>query len=212
MCVSTANDTDEIARAFLVPEPTVAQRIVRAKRTLAEKQVPFEVPRGAELADREPELAVQAGGDWLPASEIAQWPPLILPQAPTLENYSGMFEDAPFGRFFLNSLGLSLLLFGASLGSLDVAMNIHAAEVELVRRFLRHQSDVEAFLLGRFGVVVVRRRHVGIEVRVERLESGRRIGRRGLGVVHGSSFAWPVQRASDAPARAQAGTLKTCLR
>jgi RNA polymerase sigma-70 factor (ECF subfamily) len=44
--------TDEIARAFLVPEPTVAQRIVRAKRTLADKQVPFEVPRGAELAAR----------------------------------------------------------------------------------------------------------------------------------------------------------------
>src|SRR5947208_1271759 len=44
--------TAEIARAFLVSEPTVAQRIVRAKRTLAEKQVPFEVPRGAELADR----------------------------------------------------------------------------------------------------------------------------------------------------------------
>ena len=44
--------TDEIARAFLVAEPTVAQRIVRAKRTLAEKQVPFEVPRGAELGQR----------------------------------------------------------------------------------------------------------------------------------------------------------------
>ncbi len=44
--------TEEIARAFLVPEATVAQRIVRAKRTLAEKQVPFEVPRGAELAQR----------------------------------------------------------------------------------------------------------------------------------------------------------------
>ena len=44
--------TDEIARAFLVPEPTVAQRIVRAKRTLAEKQVPFEVPRGPDLAER----------------------------------------------------------------------------------------------------------------------------------------------------------------
>jgi RNA polymerase sigma factor (sigma-70 family) len=44
--------TEEIARAFLVPEPTVAQRIVRAKRTLAEKQVPFEVPHGAELAER----------------------------------------------------------------------------------------------------------------------------------------------------------------
>jgi predicted RNA polymerase sigma factor len=44
--------TDEIARAFLVPEPTVAQRIVRAKRTLREARVPFEVPRGSELAAR----------------------------------------------------------------------------------------------------------------------------------------------------------------
>lgn len=44
--------TDEIARAFLVPEPTVAQRIVRAKRTLSDANVPFEVPRGAELASR----------------------------------------------------------------------------------------------------------------------------------------------------------------
>jgi RNA polymerase sigma factor (sigma-70 family) len=44
--------TEEIARAFLVPEPTIAQRIVRAKRTLTEKQVAFEVPRGAELAVR----------------------------------------------------------------------------------------------------------------------------------------------------------------
>ena len=44
--------TEEIARAFLVPVSTVAQRIVRAKRTLAEARVPFEVPRGAELATR----------------------------------------------------------------------------------------------------------------------------------------------------------------
>ena len=44
--------TDEIARAFLVPEPTIAQRIVRAKRTLADAHVPFEVPRGAELGAR----------------------------------------------------------------------------------------------------------------------------------------------------------------
>jgi len=44
--------TDEIARAFLASEPTIAQRIVRAKRTLAEAHVPFEVPRGAELASR----------------------------------------------------------------------------------------------------------------------------------------------------------------
>ena len=44
--------TEEIARAFLVAEPTIAQRIVRAKRTLAEANVPFEVPRGAELSGR----------------------------------------------------------------------------------------------------------------------------------------------------------------
>src|SRR6201993_32900 len=44
--------TQEIARGFLVPEPTVAQRIVRAKRTLSEARVPFEVPRGAERAAR----------------------------------------------------------------------------------------------------------------------------------------------------------------
>jgi RNA polymerase sigma factor (sigma-70 family) len=44
--------TDEIARAFLVPEPTIAQRIVRAKRTLAEKRIPFEIPHGQDLAAR----------------------------------------------------------------------------------------------------------------------------------------------------------------
>jgi predicted RNA polymerase sigma factor len=44
--------TDEIARAFLVPEPTVAQRIVRAKKNLAEAGLPFEVPRGADRAER----------------------------------------------------------------------------------------------------------------------------------------------------------------
>jgi RNA polymerase sigma factor (sigma-70 family) len=44
--------TQEIARAFLAPEPTIAQRIVRAKRTLSEARVPFEVPRGPDLAAR----------------------------------------------------------------------------------------------------------------------------------------------------------------
>lgn len=44
--------TTEIARAFLAPEPTIAQRIVRAKKTLAEKDIPFEVPRGPDLRPR----------------------------------------------------------------------------------------------------------------------------------------------------------------
>ena len=48
--------TEEIARAFLVPEPTIAQRIVRAKRTLAEARVPFEVPRGEDLSARLPSV------------------------------------------------------------------------------------------------------------------------------------------------------------
>jgi RNA polymerase sigma factor (sigma-70 family) len=44
--------TDEVARAFLVPEPTIAQRIVRAKKTLTQKNIPFVVPRGLDLAAR----------------------------------------------------------------------------------------------------------------------------------------------------------------
>ncbi len=48
--------TEEIARAFLVPEPTIAQRIVRAKRTLAEAKVPFDVPRGDDLSARLPSV------------------------------------------------------------------------------------------------------------------------------------------------------------
>jgi RNA polymerase sigma-70 factor, ECF subfamily len=69
--------TDEIARAFLVSEPTVAQRIVRAKRTLSEANVPFEIPRKAELASRLASVleviylifnegySATAGGDWM---------------------------------------------------------------------------------------------------------------------------------------------------
>ena len=69
--------TTEIARAFLVPEATVAQRIVRAKRTLAAARVPFEVPRGAELTARVASVlevlylvfnegyAATAGDDWM---------------------------------------------------------------------------------------------------------------------------------------------------
>ncbi len=69
--------TAEIARAFLVPEPTVGQRISRAKRTLSEARVPFEVPAGAELRARLPSVlevvylifnegySATAGDDWM---------------------------------------------------------------------------------------------------------------------------------------------------
>ena len=70
--------TEEIARAFLVREATLAQRIVRAKRTLAEAHVPFEVPRGEDLDARLPSVleviylvfnegyaATAAGEDWM---------------------------------------------------------------------------------------------------------------------------------------------------
>jgi RNA polymerase sigma-70 factor (ECF subfamily) len=69
--------TDEIARAFLVPEPTIAQRIVRAKRTLADAHVPFEVPRNTEFEGRLSSVlqviylvfnegySATAGDDWL---------------------------------------------------------------------------------------------------------------------------------------------------
>ncbi len=69
--------TDEIARAFLVPEPTIAQRVVRAKRTLAEAKVPFEMPARAELGERLASVlevvylifnegySATAGSDWM---------------------------------------------------------------------------------------------------------------------------------------------------
>jgi RNA polymerase sigma factor (sigma-70 family) len=69
--------TDEIARAFLVPEATMAQRIVRAKRALADAKVPFEVPRGADFAERLASVlevvylifnegySATSGGDWM---------------------------------------------------------------------------------------------------------------------------------------------------
>jgi len=102
--------TDEIARAFLVPEATVAQRIVRSKRTLAEKHVPFEVPRGDELSARlSSVLAVvylifnegysaTAGDDWMrpalceEAMRLGRILAELAPQSPEVHGLVALME------------------------------------------------------------------------------------------------------------------------
>jgi RNA polymerase sigma-70 factor, ECF subfamily len=102
--------TEEIARAFLVSEPTVAQRIVRAKRALAEKQVPFEVPRGAELAGRLSSVleviylvfnegyTATAGDDWMrpalceEALRLGRILAGLMPQEPEVHGLVGLME------------------------------------------------------------------------------------------------------------------------
>ena len=102
--------TDEIARAFLVAEPTIAQRIVRAKRTLAEAQVPFEVPRREELAARLASVleviylvfnegyAATAGDDWMRPELCADALRLgrilvgLLPQEPEVHGLVALME------------------------------------------------------------------------------------------------------------------------
>jgi RNA polymerase sigma-70 factor (ECF subfamily) len=122
--------TEEIARAFLVPEPTIAQRIVRAKRTLADKRVPFEVPRGSELAARLSSVlgviylifnegySATAGDDWMrPAlcedalrlGRILAW---LAPQEPEVHGLVALMEiQASRSRARAGPSGEPILLF-----------------------------------------------------------------------------------------------------
>ena len=102
--------TDEIARAFLVSEPTIAQRIVRAKRTLAEKQVPFETPRGEDLAARLSSVleviylifnegySATAGDDWMrpalceDALRLGRILAELMPQEPEVHGLVALME------------------------------------------------------------------------------------------------------------------------
>ena len=102
--------TDEIARAFLVSESTVAQRIVRAKRTLAAAHVPFEVPRGPELAARLSSVlgviylifnegySATAGDDWMrpalceDALRLGRILAELVPQEPEVHGLAGLME------------------------------------------------------------------------------------------------------------------------
>jgi len=102
--------TDEIARAFLVPESTVAQRIVRAKRTLREARVPFEVPRGVELTARLASVleviylvfnegySATAGDDWVrpelceDALRLGRILAELVPEEPEVHGLVGLLE------------------------------------------------------------------------------------------------------------------------
>jgi RNA polymerase sigma factor (sigma-70 family) len=121
--------TDEIARAFLVSEPTIAQRIVRAKRTLSEKKVPFETPRAAELAARLASVleviylvfnegySATAGDDWMrpalcdDALRLGRILAELMPQEPEVHGLVALMEiQASRARARVSPTGEPVLL------------------------------------------------------------------------------------------------------
>ena len=130
--------TDEIARAFLVPEPTIAQRIVRAKRTLAEAKVPFTVPRGEELAARLPSVlevvylifnegyAATRGDDWMrtelcdDALRLGRILAGLVPQEAEVHGLVGLMElHASRSRARVGPTGEPILLLDQDRGRWD---------------------------------------------------------------------------------------------
>jgi RNA polymerase sigma-70 factor, ECF subfamily len=130
--------TDEIARAFLVAEPTIAQRIVRAKRTLAEEGVPFEVPRGAELAARLSSVleviylifnegySATAGADWLrpalceDALRLGRILAELAPNEPEVHGLVALMEiQASRSRARVDASGEPILLLDQNRGQWD---------------------------------------------------------------------------------------------
>jgi RNA polymerase sigma factor (sigma-70 family) len=130
--------TDEIARAFLVPEPTVAQRIVRAKRTLAELRVPFVVPRGDELAARLSSVlevvylvfnegySATAGDEWLrpalceDALRLGRILAELAPQEPEVHGLVALMEiQASRSRARVGPSGEPILLLDQNRGRWD---------------------------------------------------------------------------------------------
>jgi RNA polymerase sigma factor (sigma-70 family) len=121
--------TDEIARGFLVREPTVAQRIVRAKRTLAEAKVPFEVPEGADLTSRVASVlevlylvfnegySATAGDDWMrpalceDALRLGRVLAELLPAEPEVHGLAALMEiQASRARARIGASGEPVLL------------------------------------------------------------------------------------------------------
>jgi RNA polymerase sigma-70 factor, ECF subfamily len=130
--------TDEIARAFLVPEPTIAQRIVRAKRTLADANVPFEVPRTTELANRLASVleviylifnegyAATAGDDWMrpglceDALRLGRVLAGLMPEEPEVHGLVALMEiQASRSRARVGASGEPILLLDQDRGRWD---------------------------------------------------------------------------------------------
>jgi RNA polymerase sigma factor (sigma-70 family) len=129
---------EEIARAFLVPEATVAQRIVRAKRTLAEARVAFEVPQGAELAARLTSVleviylvfnegySATAGDDWMrpdlceDALRLGRILAELAPQEPEVHGLVALMEiQASRMRARVGPTGEPILLYEQNRGRWD---------------------------------------------------------------------------------------------
>lgn len=157
--------TEEIARAFLVPEATVAQRIVRAKRTLAEKQVPFEVPRGAERTERLSSVlevlylvfnegyAATAGDDWMrpalceDALRLGRILAELAPQEPEVHGLVALMEiQASRARARIGPQGEPVLLLDQDRARWDQV---------LVRRGLAALERAEALQGGARGPYVL---------------------------------------------------------
>ncbi len=130
--------TGEIARAFLVSEPAIAQRIVRAKRTLAEERVPFEVPRGAELDARLSSVleviylvfnegyTATAGDDWMrpavceDALRLGRILAELVPREPEAHGLVALMEiQASCSRARVGPSGEPILLFDQNLAIWD---------------------------------------------------------------------------------------------
>lgn len=140
--------TDEIARAFLTPEPTVAQRIVRAKRTLTEAHVPFEVPRGAELVARLPTAfeviylifnegyAATSGEDWMrpelcrDAMRLARVLAALVPDEPEAHGLVALLElQASRMRTRIDAQGHPVLLLDQNRALWDRTLIQHGLTV-----------------------------------------------------------------------------------
>jgi len=130
--------TDEIARAFLLPESTIAQRIVRAKRTLSDAHVPFEVPRGAELVARLSSVleviylifnegySATAGADWMrpalceEAIRLGRVLAELAPREPEVHGLVALMEiQASRAKARVGSTGEPVLLFDQDRGKWD---------------------------------------------------------------------------------------------